>query len=312
MKLRLGVARYLEFKQSLGMRFETAGYTLRAFCRAMGSIDLGCVKPDKVAAFLLCNGQMTSGWHYKRIILNGFYRFAINRGLVRACPLPTVIPKYPPVMSPYIYTTRELQSLLDATSSLNNPQNPFRGQVFRALLLTLYGTGIRIGEAVKLTFADVDIENSVLTIRDGKFHKTRMVPVGPRLRIVLRDYLQEWRDRFHDDSAMIFPLAQGATPSRICAEYMFRRLREKVNIHRESGTHFQPRLHDIRHTAAVHRLVAWYRQGADVQRLLPQLSVYLGHVHLSGTQHYLTMTPELLKLANRRFELYAFSEVSHV
>jgi len=68
MKLRLGVARYLEFKQSLGMRFETAGYTLRAFCRAMGSIDLGCVKPDKVAAFLLCNGQMTSGWHYKRII----------------------------------------------------------------------------------------------------------------------------------------------------------------------------------------------------------------------------------------------------
>jgi integrase/recombinase XerD len=68
---------------------------------------------------------------------------------------------------------------------------------------------------------------------------------------------------------------------------------------------YQPRLHDLRHAAAVHRLISWYRQGADVQRLLPQLATYLGHVHIAATQRYLTMTPELLHEASRRFERYA-------
>jgi len=91
----------------------------------------------------------------------------------------------------------------------------------------------------------------------------------------------------------------------------FRRLTEHVGIRRSDGARYQPRLQDLRHAFAVHRLTAWYRQGADVQRLLHHLSVYLGHTSLACTQVYLTMTPELLQQANTRFERYACGEDSH-
>jgi len=82
-------------------------------------------------------------------------------------------------------------------------------------------------------------------------------------------------------------------------------------VQRTDGAYFQPRLHDLRSSFAVHRLVAWYRQGANVQKLLPQLSTYLGHVNISDTQVYLRMTADLLREANLRFERYALSEVTH-
>jgi integrase len=91
----------------------------------------------------------------------------------------------------------------------------------------------------------------------------------------------------------------------------FRRLRKQAGVHRSDGAHFKPRLHDLRHTFALRRLTTWYREGKDVQKLLPLLSTYMGHVDIASTQRYLTMTPELLQEASTRFALYAFSEVSH-
>jgi integrase/recombinase XerD len=92
---------------------------------------------------------------------------------------------------------------------------------------------------------------------------------------------------------------------------LFCRLRRCAKIQRESSARYQPRIHDIRHSAAVHRVIAWYRAGADVQRLLPQLATYLGHVDIAGTQRYLTMTAELLDEASLRFERYAQPGVRH-
>jgi site-specific recombinase XerD len=91
----------------------------------------------------------------------------------------------------------------------------------------------------------------------------------------------------------------------------FKRLRECAGVRRSDSSRYQPRLHDLRHAFAVHRLTAWYREGANVQRLVYHLSVYLGHAHLADTQVYLTMTPELLQQANARFERYARGEGRH-
>jgi integrase len=96
----------------------------------------------------------------------------------------------------------------------------------------------------------------------------------------------------------------------ITLQNAFKRLRNHAGIHRTDGGRYQPRLHDLRHTFAVHRLTSWYQQGADVQRLLPNLSVYLGHINVASTQVYLTMTPELLQEASARFESYARREAS--
>ena len=92
---------------------------------------------------------------------------------------------------------------------------------------------------------------------------------------------------------------------------LFCRIRQFAEIRREANARYQPRIHDIRHSAAVHRVIAWYRAGADVQRLLPQLATYFGHVDVASTQRYLTMTAELLNEASLRFERYAQPEVRH-
>jgi site-specific recombinase XerD len=182
-------------------------------------------------------------------------------------------------------------------------------QTCRTLLLLLYGAGLRISEALSLTLLDVDVAAAVLTIRESKFYKTRFVPVGPKLASTLASY-QSFRLQQHPFQTpspfLVSRSGQALTVS--IAERTFRKLCASAGVVRHDGARYQPRLHDLRHAAAVHRLIAWYRAGADVQKLLPQLATYLGHVHIAATQRYLTMTPELLREASRRFERYALED----
>jgi site-specific recombinase XerD len=177
----------------------------------------------------------------------------------------------------------------------------------------LYGAGLRISEALALTLADVDLSASLLTIHESKFYKTRLVPIGPRLTATLRAYADDRhrQGHAHNPASPFFMTRNGTAVTRGMAERAFVRLRTIAAIAREDGARYQPRLHDLRHAMAVHRLVACYREGGDVQRLLPQLATYLGHVDVAATQRYLTMTPELLREASRRFERYAQPEVGH-
>jgi len=183
----------------------------------------------------------------------------------------------------------------------------------RAILLLLYGAGLRSSEALNLTITDVDLANALITIRDTKFFKSRLVPISRSLTRALNDYTR-WRTRTHpatDGNSRFFVDRHGAAVSMNRLEKEFGRLRKHAGLRRSGGGRFHPRLHDLRHTFAVNRLTAWYRQGADVQRLVHHLSVYLGHVSLASTQVYLTMTTELLQEASRRFERYARKEDSH-
>ena len=184
---------------------------------------------------------------------------------------------------------------------------------FRTLLLLLFNTGLRIGEALSLTLADVSISENLLTIRNTKFFKNRLVPIAPRLGEVLQDYTKEKHVTRIDKSeqSFFFVKRNGLTLTRNCAEKTFRRLCNYCGIRRNDEARYQPRLHDIRHAYTVNRLLDWYRKGADVNRLLPYLSTYLGHVNVSATQRYIQMTPELLREANSLFERYALSEANN-
>jgi len=158
----------------------------------------------------------------------------------------------------------------------------------------------------------VDLEAGILRIRDSKFYKTRLVPTGPDLTRVLAQYAAERGTRAPNTPDAPFLLTQrGQRLSRAGAEYAFKQLRERALVRRDDNARYQPRLHDMRHAFALARVISWYRQGADVQRLLPQLATYLGHVHIAATQHYLTMTPELLREASLRFERYARGGARH-
>ncbi len=313
MKLIDLIERYVAFKRSLGMHFRTDANQLRAFCRAMGDVDIADVKPDAVLAFIAGRGPVTAFWRQKWLILSGFYRYALSRGFTATSPLPATLPKFPPPLTPHIYSVDELTRLLEATDTLKGPRSPLRTLTFRTLLLLLYSTGMRIGEALSLTIHDVDVEHRLVTVRDTKFFKTRLVPTGPRLTEELTAYVTRRR---HlplpaGDASAFFATRTGHAVCYADANRTFCRIRRLAGIRRERGARYPPRLHDLRHSAAVHRLIAWYHAGADVQRLLPHLATYLGHVDIVSTQRYLSMTPELLHEASQRFEQYAQPEASH-
>jgi len=308
MKLSELAIEYVILKQSLGMRFRTEAVILNAFCRAMGNIDIAQVSPETVQRYLVGTGPITSFWHRKFEALSGFYRHAISRGHISFSPLPTTIPKRPPTFQPYIYSHDEYCRLVEMTHILGESQRrQVQPHTFHTLLLLLYGTGLRISEALSLTLTDVDLTDSLLTIRNTKFFKTRWVPIGPQLnkRLVVYAKVRRKLHRRARNDSTFFATSHGDPLLRSTVERIFRLLCERTSVCRKDGTRFQPRLHDIRHTFALNRLISWYREGADVQSLLPCLSTYLGHADVKATQRYLTMTPELLHEASLRFHRYA-------
>ena len=314
MKLKDLIAQYGAFKKAIGEHFDSAESVLNTFYRQMEpDIDLENIGADRVAAFLAGTGPVTRYWHRKHGVLRGLYHYAISRGLVTASPLPTVMPKLPPHFVPYVYTRDELGRLVHATTSYRQHPRKLEPHTLRAIVLLLYGAGLRVSEAVALTLEEVDLPNALLTVRNTKFNKTRLVPLGSDLQEVMTQYLTRRQQAGHSQSpdAPFFVLRRGTPVSVQIVEHNFRQLCEYAGVRRTDGARYQPRLHDLRHSFAVHRLTSWYQQGADVQALLPSLSTYLGHVNLAATQVYLTMTPQLLQEASRRFEYYAFEEIPH-
>ena len=311
MRLSDGVVEYVAYKRALGMCFDTEDHILTAFCRYMGDAPIASVTTDRMQAYLDGEMPVSSYWHRKHTALAGLFRFAVARGYATTSPLPLSRPRLPPPLVPYIYSRAELKRLLNATPAVCGWRVPFDAYVLRSLILLSYGACLRPSEGRHLTMKDVDLDQAVLCIRMSKFYKTRLVPLGKDLKTALNQYVQQ-RNLVYEDNpdTPLFCFRDGRALSKSAVGSAFRRLRIVASVERQDGARYQPRLQDLRHTGVVHRLVAWYRHGADLQHLLPQLSTYLGHVDLSATQRYLTLTPELLHEASLRFEHHAM-EIHH-
>lgn len=309
MNLQHLLEQYISFQRSLGSSFVSDAAVLRAFGRSLGSrASVAGVQVRHVNAFLGKARPVTRTWFTKLNCLRCFFRHALSRGYITKMPLPLVMPKRPPVFAPYIYTNEEIGRLLQVIDV--HPRSTYLGpRTIRTMFLLIYGAALRLREATNLTRADVDLHGSVLTIRNTKFGKTRLVPVGPQLKEVLAQY-EHWLPKGQPGYTPFFVTTAGEPVKPNTLEYTFRILCDHAGIGR-TDTREQPRIHDLRHTAAVHRLTFWYQRGADVQRLLHHLSIYLGHVHLRHTQVYLSMTPELLHEASKRFDHYARKERGH-
>lgn len=308
MRLDLAITNYLAYRKALGDRFHTNERILKSFCRAIGGeTEITDIRAEQVNTFLNSAGPMTASWHIKHGVLLGFYRYALSRGLTTTSPLPTVKPQCPRTFVPYIYSHEELRRLLGAALTYQKHRGHLEPYMAQTLLLLLYGAGLRVSEALALRLADVDLTQATLTIHDSKFFTSRLVPIGRSLNEALRQYAvrREQAGHSQNDDAPFFVKRNGQ-PVRIWnMEKAFQKIRRKAGVSRTDGGRHQPRLHDLRHTFAVHRLTSWYQEGKDVQQLLPQLSIYLGHRRLAHTSVYLTMTPELLAQAAQRFERYA-------
>jgi len=200
---------------------------------------------------------------------------------------------------PHIFSVSQVQKLLAAAAQLP-PPNSLRPQTCRTLLGLLYSTGIRIGEAFALNLEDFHRQEQNLYIAAGKFRKARWVCLSATARDALCQYVEKRQQISPSEPDSPLLLNQRGRRLHHPAVYRaFLHLLSQCGIphHRDTG----PRIHDLRHTFAVHRLLAWYRDGQDVNARLPWLATYMGHVDIQSTQVYLHATAELLEQVDQRF-----------
>jgi integrase len=302
------IANYITQQRSLGKRYLAEANILAAFRRSVGDVPVRDIRPEMILRFVDrgATGHGTRSRKYR--VLAGLFFFAVTRRFLRTSPMPQRPRKriYSSYV-PYIYSEAELKRLLAAVPAATAcSQQAIDADTLRALLLLLYGAGLRRGEAMRLRIEDVDIPQSLIHVRQTKFFKTRIVPLSNSLTTVIRAFIARPGNHYSSGhESRLFSSRGGTALSSTTLGVTFRRLCAIAGIRRSGGTRNQPRIHDLRHSAAVHRVTAWYRCDADLNDLLPKLATYLGHAGLSGTQRYLTMTQELLAEASSRFEAFA-------
>jgi integrase len=203
--------------------------------------------------------------------------------------------------APHIYGRQDVCRIMAAARQLG-PPGSLRPVVVANLIGLLYTTGLRIGEALNLALRDIDLKRRVIEVREGKFHKSRYVPLSPSAARQLTQYLRQRRGAGFSTAptAPLFLNILGTRHGHPGFVTLFLELLRSIGLRGPKGQP-GPRIHDLRHTFAVHRLLAWYRQGANLAAKLPLLSTYLGHSTITGTEIYLQATAQLLESAGQRF-----------
>lgn len=311
MKLKESVDEFIKYRRSLGEKYETGAKQLSRLVKFVGSdIELSELTPDLVTDFLYGgHDKVNATWFIRYGVVKGLITWAKARGLYDGDPLPVKKPLHPERLRPYIYSNDELRRLFAAalhyrTRRHNNEHH--YPQCVRMIFILCYVLGLRLNEALNLNVKDLDLKQCVAYILETKFYKSRLVAFNDTVRDVLESFM-EWRKSVgmsEEPETKLFMDTNGNPVNDKTIEGIFSRLRKRLGITR-TDTRQQPRIHDLRHTFAVNRLTTWYRQGEDVQQLLPYLSTYMGHSHLRHTTVYLSMTDNLLEEANKRFESFA-------
>jgi integrase/recombinase XerD len=224
-------------------------------------------------------------------IVRQFAMYLCRLGYPADVPERSLAAKNAGSFSPRILTHAEVQQLLHAVDQLTpTARAPLRHLIMPEVFRLLYGCGFRLGEVLHLRVADVDLDRGVLTVREAKFGKDRLVPPSLPLVQRLQKYAAGMGDRSPD--AYFFPSPSGGTWSLSAIYRQYRELLLRCGI-AHAGRGKGPRVHDLRHTMAVHSLLRWCREGADLDVKLPVLATYMGHKSLAGTQRYLHLTAEL-------------------
>ena len=241
-------------------------------------------------------------------LLRRFCRFLARRRQGTFIPGEPLRPRRRPSAPPYIYSRQEIRRLVDGALSLQDWEKwhpcPIRSKTISTIILLLATTGLRISEALHLTLPDVDLEHHVLSIRQSKFRKSRLVPFSSGTADMLRRYrdLRVTVAPTGTDEAF-FVSGRGKAYSTGCVQQILRDIAIQADLRGPTGR--GPRLHDLRATFAVTRLLQRYRDGDNVMNRLPLLSTYLGHACVSDTEVYLRITTALLEQANTRFHAFA-------
>jgi len=293
---------YLNIRRSLGFRLRVPGSLLRSFVAFLQAAGASHITTELARRWATQPSQaqpFTWAWR-----LGLVRRFATWISATEPCteiPSPGLLPHRYRRKTPHIYGDEEIEKLLRRTQRLPSCKG-LRARTFTTLFGLLVATGMRVNEALGLDRPDVDLDHGTLFIRRAKFGKSRYVPVHPSTVEALKQYARA-RDRFFPAplTPAFFVSERGSRILDATARYTFAKVSQQVGLRPSAKGHGRgPRLHDMRHRFAACTLIHWYRAGLDVERELPKLATYLGHVHVNDTYWYLEAVPELLQLATDR------------
>lgn len=301
-QLHQAVEDYLALRRSLGFKLREYGVCLHefvSFLRASGSTHI----TNKLAVEYATRREYEEpiSWSRRLGIIRGFARYRTGADPRTEIPPLGLLRFRSQRARPYLYSEDEICRLLEAARGMKT-QYELQQHTYYCLFGLLAVTGLRLGEAIRLQPQDVDLSAGVLTVRGAKFGKSRLVPLHPSTRTVLRNYAKR-RDQLLAGRPVPYFLmtGRGKQLEKSGLSLIFRALSRQIGI-RKPGVRHGPRLHDFRHRFAIQTLLRWYRTGEQATRRLPVLSTYLGHVNVSGTYWYLGSTPELIVAASKLVE----------
>ncbi|MBI5440255.1 MAG: tyrosine-type recombinase/integrase [Deltaproteobacteria bacterium] len=301
-ELRQALEDYIATRRSLGFRLRLPAGVLRnfvAFILAEGAPHITAELALRWAKQPVDAQPSTWAWR-----LGMVRRFAAWRSAAdprTEIPSPELLPHRYHRKPPYIYKDEEIENLVRAAERLPSAKG-LRALTYSTCFRLLAVTGMRVSEAVALDRNDVDLEQGILTIRRTKFGKSRLLPVHASTTHALGSYLAQ-RDHLLPKPATkgLFVSERGTRITEWSTRYTFARVSQQIGLRADEMGHGRgPRLHDMRHRFAARTLIDWYRAGVDVERELPKLATYLGHVHINETYWYIEAVPELLQLATER------------
>jgi integrase/recombinase XerD len=292
---------YLKLRRQLGFKLRDAGRLLRQFVRFAEERGASAIT-TKLALGWAAPSKLKPARSATRLgVVRQFAEYVSAIDPRTEVPAQKLLPYQYRRRTPHLYREEEVGRLIEAARQID-PENPIKGATYSILFGLLAVTGMRINEAVSLERSDVDLVAGLLTIRRAKGNKSRLVPLHVSTREALRRYASV-RDHAYPRplSSKFFVAEQGTPPHPSTVNRWFLLVACQLGL-RRPGDRRGPRVHDLRHHFAIQTLLRWYRADVDVEVHLPELSTYLGHVHVRDTYWYLSATPELLRLATRRWE----------
>ena len=308
---------YLDYLDHLGFSIVGPAYDLRHVDRFLVENRIGCLQQCDSRFWLGLLAQYqgrvkANTLRMWRQTFHGFCRYLVRQGCMPENPATAFPVPKPPHYRPYVFSTEELRRCFDFLQQKAihsaNPVTSYRFRSRYTFYHLLYACGLRVSEAIRLSTADYSAEQSTLFIRPSKFRKDRLIPIGQKVASNLHRLLDLRRQLFGiaPEGLFFLILPQRRPYHRDWASGCFRAVLQHLGIYRPESYyhgcyHGTPHLHELRRAFAVHRLLRWCHEGANVDAKLPLLATYMGHSYFGHTKTYLTLTQQLLSEAANRF-----------
>jgi integrase len=294
------LADYLQLRRALGFSLGRPASLLASFVAFAEAEGAGYVTTGLAVEWAVQPAGADPSWHAARLsAVRAFARYLQALDPRTEVPPAGLLPGRSRRAEPYLYSAAEIAALIGAAGAI---AAPLKAATYQTLIGLLAVTGMRVGEAISLDRCDADLDAGVITVRQGKFGKSRQLPLHPSAVSALEDYAR-LRDRHcpRPASPAFFVSLTGTRLIYKNVHYRYRQLTRTAGLEPRSAR-CRPRIHDLRHSFAVATLISWYQDGGDAAARLPLLSTYLGHIDPGDTYWYLQAAPELLTLAAARLQ----------